>query len=99
MICTNLGDLPLDSLKVVNSLCESLTIKVFRNGKCFQQDYIRGVAQHEILCTESNCEHGTEIIIKPDTAIFDNISFEEEILRDWIQKNNAADIVIIEKGQ
>ncbi len=92
---SQMGDLPLDSLKVVNSLCENLTINVHRNGKCYQQDYVRGVAQHEILCTKSNCEHGTEIVMKPDTAIFDNISFEEEILRDWIQKNNVENFVVI----
>lgn len=68
-----MGDLPLDSLKVVNSLCESLTIKVYRGGKCYQQDYVRGVAQHEISCRESACEHGTENIMKPDTAIFEDI--------------------------
>lgn len=82
-------------LKVVNSLCESLTIKVYRNSKCYQQDYVRGVAQHEILCVESNCEQGTEIIMKPDTVIFDNISFEEEILQEWIQKNNVCNLVVI----
>lgn len=92
---SQMGDFPLDSLKVVNSLCESLTIKVYRSGKCYHQDYVRGVAQHEILCTESDSRHGTEIFMKPDTAIFDDISFEEEILRDWIQKNNVENIILI----
>lgn len=90
-----MGDLPLDSLKVVNSLCESLTIKVYRGGKCYQQDYVRGVAQHEISCRESACEHGTEIIMKPDTAIFEDIFFMEEKIQDWIQKNKIGNFVVI----
>lgn len=92
---SQMGDLPLDSLKIVNSLCESLTIKVYRNSKCYQQDYVRGVAQHETLCTKSNCEHGTEIIMKPDAAIFGNNSFKEEMLQEWIRKNNVGNLVVI----
>ncbi len=92
---SKMGDLPLDSLKVVNSLCENLTIKVYRSGNCYQQDYVRGVAQHEILCSESNNKRGTEITMKPDVAIFGNISFEKETIQRWINEKNAGDIVVI----
>ena len=33
--------------------------------------------------------------MKPDTAIFDDNSFKEEMLRAWIQKNNVGNLVVI----
>ena len=79
-----MGDLPKENLRVVNSLCEHLTVKVYRDGKCFTQDYVRGIAQHEIICSETDNEHGTEIILKPDTQIFGKMAFSIEMINSWI---------------
>lgn len=81
-----MGDLPKENLRVVNSLCEHLTVKVYREGKCFTQDYVRGIAQHEIICSETDNEHGTEIILKPDTQIFSEMTFSIEKINTWIAK-------------
>ena len=79
-----MGDLPFDDLKLVNSICEKLTITVWRNGKIYEQDYIRGVPQHSVTskANDSKIPHGTQIVLKPDTSIFENTLFSREKLQD-----------------
>ncbi|MBO7583654.1 MAG: helix-turn-helix domain-containing protein [Treponema sp.] len=84
-----MGDLPFDDLKLVNSLCEKLTITVWRNGKIYEQDYIRGVPQHAVTSknNDSTIQHGTQIILKPDTSIFEDTAFSKEKLLVWLTEN------------
>lgn len=84
-----MGDLPFDDLKLVNSLCEKLTITVWRNGKIYEQDYIRGVPQHSVMSktNDSKIPHGTQIVLKPDSSIFENTLFSREKLQGWISEN------------
>ena len=84
-----MGDLPFDDLKLVNSLCEKLTITVWRNGKIYEQDYIRGVPHHSVTSkiNDSKIPHGTQIILKPDTSIFESTQFSKEKLQNWISEN------------
>ena len=84
-----MGDLPFDDLKLVNSLCEKLTITVWRNGKIYEQDYIRGVPQHSVTSkpNDSKIPHGTQILLKPDTSIFEFTQFSKEKLQTWITEN------------
>ncbi len=84
-----MGDLPFDDLKLVNSLCEKLTITVWRNGKIYEQDYIRGVPQHSVTSkiNDSKIAHGTQIILKPDTSIFKDTAFSKEKLLAWLSEN------------
>ena len=84
-----MGDLPFDDLKLVNSICEKLTITVWRNGKIYEQDYIRGVPQHSVTskANDSKIPHGTQIVLKPDTSIFENTLFSREKLQGWISEN------------
>ncbi len=84
-----MGDLPFDDLKLVNSLCEKLTITVWRNGKIYEQDYSRGVPQHSVTSktNDSAIPHGTQIVLKPDTSIFENTLFSREKLLGWIREN------------
>ena len=84
-----MGDLPFDDLRLVNSLCEKLTITVWRNGKIYEQDYIRGVPQHSVTSknNDSTIPHGTQIILKPDTSIFEDTAFNKEKLLAWINDN------------
>ena len=84
-----MGDLPFDDLKLVNSLCEKLTITVWRNGKIYEQDYIRGVPQHSVTSktNDSKVPHGTQILLKPDTSIFESTQFSKEKLQTWISEN------------
>ncbi|MBO4439152.1 MAG: helix-turn-helix domain-containing protein [Spirochaetaceae bacterium] len=84
-----MGDLPLDELKLVNSLSESLQITVWRNGNIYRQDYVRGVPQHALTAktNDSEIEHGTQIILKPDSVIFEDPVFSKEKLQSWVKDN------------
>jgi len=85
---SQMGDLVQAGLQTVNSLCEALQISVSRNGNKFQQDYIRGVAQHDLEISDLPHVTGTEITLKPDTAIFGDTSFSQKIICDWIEANS-----------
>ncbi|BCN31071.1 ATP-binding protein [Anaeromicropila herbilytica] len=82
---SQMGDLIQAGLQTVNSLCETLQITVKRDGKTFQQDYIRGIAQHELYINRLEGSLGTEVILKPDTSIFGNEKFSSEILNEWLK--------------
>lgn len=83
---SQMGDLMQAGLQIVNSLCEALQIIVKRNGKVFRQDYIRGIAQHELYSNNLEGYSGTEIILRPDTLIFGNVEFSLEILNQWVKQ-------------
>lgn len=82
-----MGDFSQCSLQTVNSLCESLQVNVYRNGMWFQQDYVRGIAQHDVICKELERESGTEMILKPDTQIFGETTFSAEVIKEWVEEN------------
>lgn len=88
---SQMGDLLQAGLQTVNSLCETLQITVKRDGNTFQQDYIRGIAQHDLYIGNSTGPSGTEIILKPDTAIFGDAEFSPATLNDWL-KEKSRDI-------
>lgn len=88
---SQMGDFSGSGMQTVNSLCESLHICVYRNGTCFKQDYIRGIPQHEVLSEDTKHLSGTEITLRPDTAIFGNTTLSEAEIRSWV-KSRTADI-------
>jgi AraC-like DNA-binding protein len=92
---SQMGDLVQAGLQTVNSLCDTLQITVNRDGNQFQQDYIRGIAQHDLRISNAVRTSGTEIILKPDKTIFGDTAFSKEVLCDWI-KGKSADIVDLE---
>ncbi len=63
-----------------------LQIIVKREEKTFQQDYICGIAQHELYIYNLEGSLGTEIILRPDISIFGNKDFSSEILDEWIKQ-------------
>lgn len=81
---SQMGDFVQLGLQTVNSLSESLQLRVYRDGICFKQDYVRGIPQHEIISEVMVHESGTEITFKPDTAIFDNTPFSIELIQEWL---------------
>lgn len=86
---SQMGDLVQAGLQTVNSLCESLKITVYRDGRKYHQDYIRGIPQHELFIDREKHASGTEIIMKPDTAIFGYGEFSEDKLRKWMEKQTS----------
>ena len=84
---SQMGDLMQANLQTVNSLCEELQVIVSRNGSQFQQDYIRGIAQHDLTISDSSDTQGTTITMKPDSVIFGNTDFSREIIQAWLDEN------------
>ena len=59
---SQMGDLVQAGMQTVNSLCESLQVMVYRDGRSFRQDYVRGIAQHELSPHPDARNGGTEIV-------------------------------------
>lgn len=94
-----MGDFLQCGMQTVNSLCESLQINVYRDGKCYCQDYVRGIAQHDVACCEMEHSPGTEIILKPDSLIFGDAIFSVDMIREWVAENNMTEAIVRVKKQ
>ena len=57
----------------VNALSESLIANVYREGKIWQQEYVRGEAKAPVAEIGKTNETGTEVTFKPDSEIFKQI--------------------------
>lgn len=89
---SQMGDLVQVGMQTVNSLCDTLHITINREDNEFQQDYIRGIAQHDLRISNKKYEAGTEIIMRPDKAIFGEVVISKQAICNWIDEK-AADIV------
>ena len=94
-----MGDFSQCGMQVVNSLCESLQINVYRDGYCYIQDYVRGIAQHDVTCCEMEHPSGTEIILKPDSLIFGDAKFSVDMIKEWVAENNVSEVIVRVKKQ
>ena len=94
----NIEDFNNLELNMVNSLCESMSICVWRNGKSYSQSYINGVAQHELLVENSSHQNGMKVTLKPDSNIFGNVLWCKEMIEDFIVKNasNYVESIFVE---
>lgn len=89
-----MGDFAQCGMQVVNSLCESLQINVYRDGICYSQDYVRGIAQHDVTYCEMKHPSGTEIILKPDSLIFGDTKFSVDMIKEWVKENNMTEAIV-----
>ncbi|HIX53179.1 MAG TPA: DNA topoisomerase (ATP-hydrolyzing) subunit B [Candidatus Lachnoclostridium stercoripullorum] len=68
---------------VVNALSEWLEVKIFQEGKIYQQRYERGKVMYPLKvvgeCAPSL--HGTEVTFFPDKEIFETIEFDYDTLK------------------
>lgn len=71
-------------VSVVNALSKSLTATIKRDGKIWQQSYIKGEATGPVkIIGEANPEeHGTTITFKADDEIFDTTVYDYNILSE-----------------
>ena len=83
-------NLVLDEIKTVNALSESMKVTVYRNGKCYLQDYIKGIAQHPLIETAEAHKSGIVIEFTPDSDIFTNCRWNKEEILKWISENGGA---------
>lgn len=83
----NIEDFNNLELNMVNSLCENMSICVWRNGKSYAQAYINGVAQHELIIEDSSHQSGMKVTLKPNSNIFGNVLWSKEMIEDFIVEN------------
>ena len=75
-------------VSVVNALATDLTVKVFRDGKVYQQQYQTGVPQGDLKVVETcpKDKHGTEITFIADGTIFtEGIAFSYDTILDRLR--------------
>ncbi|OGU35334.1 MAG: DNA gyrase subunit B [Ignavibacteria bacterium GWB2_35_6b] len=87
-------------VSVVNALSEWLLVEVKRDGKIYQQEYVRGVPKYsvkEIGKTKKN-ETGTTVTFMPDREIFKVTKFKFETvaerMRELAYLNKTITIVV-----
>src|ERR1700730_11267173 len=73
-------------LSVVNALAEALEVEIKRDGKVYQQSYIRGVPREPLKEVGKSKERGTRVTFKPDGEIFETTVFSFDILSQRLRE-------------
>lgn len=73
-------------IQVAGSLCEMLSVTVYKNENAYTQHYVRGIAQHEIKREKINHKQGMEILLTPDKEIFGTTKFSKQRIELWLQE-------------
>jgi DNA gyrase subunit B len=73
-------------LSVVNALAEALEVEIKRDGKVYQQSYIRGVPKEPLKEVGKSKERGTRVTFKPDGEIFETTEFSFDILSQRLRE-------------
>ena len=95
----NIEDFNNLELNMVNSLCENMSICVWRNDKSYSQDYINGVAQHELIVENSSCQSGMKVKLKPNSNFFGNVLWSKKMIEEFIVENasNYIESIYVEE--
>ena len=67
-------------VSVVNALSETLELEIWRNGQVYQQRYMRGVPDGELLVTGTTKRRGTKLTFKPDAEVFETVDYSFDTL-------------------
>jgi DNA gyrase subunit B len=73
-------------VSVVNALAEWLEAEVRRDGKVYHQKYERGQPTTQLTVVGKTNKTGTTITFKPDSEIFENIEFDDNILASRLKE-------------
>lgn len=73
-------------VSVVNALSEWLKAEVWRNGKIYRQQYVRGVPQGPVRASGQAKRSGTTVQFKPDTKVFEVTEFSFETLASRLRE-------------
>lgn len=76
-------------LNTICSLSERFEVTVYRNGKKYTQDYVRGIPMHELSVEPSKDSRGMQVRMKLDVKIFG----EQKWDMDRIKKYASAAMV------
>ena len=64
----------------VNALSSYLDVKVYRDGKIYQQEYSIGIPKYDVKEIGSSSESGTHVTFQPDSSIFEDTVYHFDIL-------------------
>lgn len=66
----------------VNGLSNHLKVRVFRDGKIYQQEYAKGIPQYAVkqVGETTNNQRGTEVTFLPDNTIFTHTVYKYETI-------------------
>ncbi len=86
----------------VNALSESLKATVYRNGKIYEQDYVRGKSLSPVKEIGTTEKRGTMVTFKPDSTIFtQTLEYSYDILaarlRELAYLNKGITVVLVDK--
>jgi DNA gyrase subunit B len=86
----------------VNALSESLKATVYRNGKIYEQDYVRGKSLNPVKEVGNTDKRGTMVTFKPDSTIFtQTLEYSYDILasrlRELAYLNKGITVILIDK--
>ena len=88
---------------VVNALSESLTARVYKNGKIHEMKFARGHITQEMTVVGKTDKTGTEVTFQPDPEMFDDTVYSYETLRDRMREeaflNAGLSITISDKRE
>ncbi|HLB04939.1 MAG TPA: ATP-binding protein, partial [Gaiellaceae bacterium] len=73
-------------ISVVNALSESLVVEVKRDGGVWRQEYSRGVPLADLKAAGETKVTGTTITFLPDLDIFEEIEFDETVLKQRLRE-------------
>jgi DNA gyrase subunit B len=73
-------------VSVVNALSSTLYVQVHRDGKIFEQEYLKGVPQYNVRETGLSEDTGTIVHFWPDTEIFSTVVYNKDILESRLRE-------------
>ncbi|HZE73517.1 MAG TPA: DNA topoisomerase (ATP-hydrolyzing) subunit B [Pyrinomonadaceae bacterium] len=73
-------------VSVVNFLSEQLHLEIWREGKTYEQEYVRGISQAPLTQTGKTRKRGTKITFKPDSQIFEVSEFSFDKLSERLRE-------------
>ncbi len=74
-------------VSVVNALSELVRAEVHRDGKIWEQEYVRGIPKKKIKAIGKSKLNGTTISFKPDTKIFDTLEFDWQTILNRMRQH------------
>jgi DNA gyrase subunit B len=77
----------------VNALSKHLTVRVFREGKIFQQEYQIGKPLYDVKVVGESDQRGTEVTFTPDDTIFQVTEYQFDTLQ-----NRLRELAYLNKG-
>ncbi len=73
-------------LVAVNALCESFVCRAWRDGKLWEQKFVRGIEVSKATIVQEGCRRGTTVEFIPDPEIFEGFHIDPVRVREAIKE-------------